>query len=134
MSLWKRTLNAALVYFAVVFAVGFAFGVIRERFAKPILGARAAEMAEIPLMVGVMILCALFVVTRYSVSGMAARLAAGILALLLLLSAELIVAAAVRGLDWQEYLATRDPVAFVAYLGALLLFALMPALVRTRRV
>ena len=132
MTVWRRAVTAALAYFAVVFATGFGFAVVRERFVKQLLGARAAEMAEIPLMIGVMILAALWVVIRYSLSRTGARLLTGFLALLLLLSAELIVAA-VRDLDWDEYLATRDPVAFTAYLGALVLFALMPVLVRTRR-
>jgi hypothetical protein len=133
LSVWRRAVTAGLAYFAVVFATGFALGVIRERFARPLLGARAAEMAEIPLMIGVAILAALWVVTRYALSRRTARLLAGLLALLLLVAGELIVAAIVRDLDWDEYLASRDPVVFPAYLGALALFALMPALVRTRR-
>ena len=130
----RRVLAAAFTYFTIVFAAGFAFGVVRERFAVPMLGQRGAEVAEIPLMVGVSILAALWVTTRFFFRAtLGQRLATGLLALLLLLGAEYAIVAGVRALTVEEYLESRDPVAFVAYLVGLSLFAVMPTLVTTRR-
>ena len=54
------------------------------------------------------------------------RIAAGCLALALLLSLELTVVLALRGLTLATYLASRDPVAGAAYLLSLALFAVCP--------
>jgi hypothetical protein len=130
----KRVGAAGLAYFAIVFAAGFVFGVVRERWAIGALGARAAELAEIPLMIGVVILAAMWVVVRFGLRPTAAqRLGTGLLALALLVGAELGVVLGVRELTLEEYLDSRDPLAFAAYLAALLLYAVMPAMVRSKR-
>ena len=54
------------------------------------------------------------------------RLATGILALGLMLAAELLLAAIVQGRSLVEYVASRDPVSGSVYLAMLGLFALMP--------
>ena len=130
----RRVPAAAFTYFAIVFAVGFVFGVVRERFAAPMLGPRAAEVAEIPLMVGVSILAALWVTTRFFFHAtLGQRLATGILALVLLLGAEYAIVVGIQELTLEEYVESRDPVGFLAYLVGISLFAVMPTLVRTRR-
>ena len=44
----SKTLRAALVYFALVFGVGFLLGLIRVPFVVPRIGERYAELAEMP--------------------------------------------------------------------------------------
>jgi len=130
----RRVAAAGLAYFSIVFAAGFVLGVIRERWAYGALGKKAAELAEIPLMIGVVILAAMWVVSRFTLRRtVAQRLGTGVLALALLVAAELGVILGVRDLTLEEYLDSRDPLVFTAYLGALLLFALMPVLVRSKR-
>jgi type IV secretory pathway TrbD component len=57
------------------------------------------------------------------------RLAVGLAALALMLSAELTVVLWLRKLTLAEYVASRDPVAGSVYLLSLAAFAAMPALV-----
>jgi hypothetical protein len=124
-----RVIRAALCYFAVVFAAGFALGVARVAWWAPRIGERSAELAEMPLMLVIIVLAARWVDRRFLSSAAAgSRLATGLLALALLLSLEMTVVLALRGLTLATYLASRDPVSGAAYLASLLLFALMPAL------
>jgi len=46
-----EVLRVCVVYFAVVFAAGFAFGAIRVTWLVPRLGEGAAELLETPLMI-----------------------------------------------------------------------------------
>jgi hypothetical protein len=50
-----RILKAALLYFAIVFGVGFVLGTIRTLWLVPRLGARAAELLEMPVMLVVIV-------------------------------------------------------------------------------
>lgn len=123
-------LSTGAVYFGLVFAVGFVFGTIRVLFVVPVLGESAAEILETPLMLGASFLAARWVVRRFRVpSGARHRLPVGLLALALLLLAELVVVLELRGISLAQYLASRDPLAGVVYLVSLAIFALMPWLV-----
>jgi hypothetical protein len=129
-----KVARAGAVYFAVVFAAGFALGVIRTLLVVPRVGARAAELGEIPVMLVVSYLAARWVIRRRKVSPAAsARLTMGLLALCLLVAAELALTLPVRGQTLTEYLASRDPVSGVAYAASLGIFALLPLLVSRRR-
>ena len=124
-----RLLPAGFTYFALVFAAGFALGVVRVGWLAGRVGERNAELLEMPLMLAVVFLAARWVVTRFRLpSASGPRLAVGFLALALLLACELTVVLALRGLSFSEYLASRDPLAGSLYAVSLLLFALMPAL------
>jgi hypothetical protein len=125
-----RLLKAGVSYFALVFAAGFILGVVRRFLVEPMIGTRAAEVAEVPVMVGLSMLAAWFVV-RYYCRGLGRgwRLAVGAIALLLLAASEAALVVLVRGQTLERYLATRDVLAFDVYLAGLLLFALMPAVV-----
>jgi hypothetical protein len=125
-----RTLKAGVVYFALVFGAGFVLGTIRTLWVVPSLGARAAELAEAPIMVGIAALAARFVVRRMAAPPEpSVRLALGTVALALMLVAEFTLVLWVRGLSIRDYLASRDPVAETAYYVALLLYAAMPSVV-----
>jgi hypothetical protein len=125
-----RILKAGLLYFALVFGAGFVLGTIRTFWVVPSLGVRKAELLESPIMLLVTIFAARFVVRRGSLPhAVASRLGTGIIALGILIAAELGLALWLRGLSIREYIASRDPVAGAVYLGLLVLFALMPLLV-----
>ena len=125
-----KTVRAALLYFGVVFGVGFILGTARVLWVVPRLGPRAAELMEAPIMVAASFWAARWIVRRMEVpAARTARLGMGVGALLLMLAAEFGLVLRVRGIGIAEYLATRDPVSGTAYYLALLVFALAPILI-----
>ncbi|HSG65341.1 MAG TPA: hypothetical protein VLD39_10085 [Gammaproteobacteria bacterium] len=123
--------RAGASYFALVFAAGFALGVVRQLWVVPVLGERLAELAEMPLMLVAIVLAARWTSTRFGLARAARpRLAAGAIALALLLAAELTLVLALRGSTIADYVASRDPVSGTVYLVMLGIFAAMPALLR----
>lgn len=129
----RRVLSAGAAYFGIVFGAGFALGVVRQLWAVPAFGDRAAELLEMPIMLGVVVLAARWLVGRMAVPAAPwARLAMGALGLGLLVAAELTLVLWLRGETVGAYLAARDPVAAAAYYAVLVLFALMPWLIRQR--
>jgi hypothetical protein len=126
--MFARVLRAAAAYFAVTFAAGFALGTIRVAWLVPVVGERAAELMEMPVMVAVVILAARWTARRFSLGkSFLSDLAVGGVALILLLAVELTVVLALRGLSLAEYVHSRDPVAGLVYVLSLALFAFMPA-------
>lgn len=124
-------IKAGLVYFALVFGAGFMLGTIRITFIVPRVGERIAELGEMPIMFVVTLVAARFVIRHFAVPpSMPARLGTGLLALVLLLAAELVLAAVLQERSLADYVSSRDPVSGGAYLAMLLLFALMPAFMR----
>ena len=126
-----KTVAAGAAYFALVFAAGFALGVVRTLYFVPRYGDRAAELLEAPVMLVVSFVAARWIAGRLSMPyAPGRRLAIGAIGLVLMLGAELILVLPVRGLTIEEYFVTRDSVAASAYYFLLAVFALMPALVR----
>lgn len=123
-----RAFKAGFVYFVLVFALGFALGVVRVVFVVPWLGVRWAELLELPLMVLASYWAARFCVRRFGPFASASRIGMGALALGLLMAAELVLAVAL-GRSIGDYVSHRDPVSGFAYLISLILFAAMPLLV-----
>jgi hypothetical protein len=81
-------------------------------------------------MCAVIIFAARSVIRRFTVpSPIAARLGTGLLALALLLAAELLLAVVLQDRALADYVASRDPVSGSAYLAMLVLVALMPAFI-----
>jgi hypothetical protein len=125
--------KAGVVYFALVFAAGFALGAFRVLVVVPRLGARAAELIEAPLMLAVTFLAARWTVRRLAVRpAWTRRLGMGALALVLLLALEFTLVLGLRGLSLREYFATLDPVSGTVYYVLLAVFALMPLFVERR--
>lgn len=122
----RAALPAALAYFALVFATGFALGTVRVLWLLPRLGERWAELAELPVMLGASALAARWIVDRFRLVAAEQRLATGLLAFVLLVGFELTVVLAMRGLTLVDYLASRDPVSGTAYVAALAIFAMLP--------
>lgn len=122
--------GAGFVYFALVFFAGFALGSIRVPFLVPRMGVRYAELLEMPFMFFAVLISARFVVARYQLApGALVRLSVGLIALALLLAAELLLNTLILGQSLIEYVASRDPVSGAAYLAMLGLFAVMPWLI-----
>jgi hypothetical protein len=126
-------LKAGALYFALTFGTGFVLGTIRVFWLVPRLGERTAELLEAPVMLVVVILAARWVTRRLRVpAAPAIRLGMGLVALALLVGVEFSVVFWLRGLTIDRYLASRDPVAGVAYVVLLAVFAIMPVLVARR--
>ena len=129
MQIWIR----GGVYFALVFCVGFALGVVRILWVVPGLGARTAELLETPLMLGASFIFARLVVRRFPGKKRVEYLVSGAMALGLLVVFEFAVVLGLRGLSMSEYFASRDPVSGAVYAGSLIVFAVLPWLVAGRR-
>ena len=128
-----RTLKAGVLYFLAVFGAGFLLGPLRILWLAPRVGERLAELMEMPVMLTVVFFAARWLVRRFAVApAMGHRLAMGGTGLALLVAAELLLVLRLRGMSVADYVASRDPVSGTAYAASLLLFALMPLLVRPR--
>lgn len=124
-----KTIQAGLAYFAMVLGAGFALGMIRVPFLVPSMGKRSAELAEMPIMMMVIYVAAGFILRQFPEVGTPGRsLFAGLLALALMIAAELTLATVVQKLTPAEFIASRDKVSGSVYLVLLLVFAVMPRL------
>jgi hypothetical protein len=124
-----RTVKAGAVYFVLVFSVGFVLGVVRQLVMVPRLGEMWAELFEMPFMLMAIVVAARWTVRRHAIPpAFGARAAMGLIALSLLLLAEIGVVLQVRGLSLTEYIASREPVSGAVYLGMLGVYATLPAL------
>jgi hypothetical protein len=122
-----KVLQAAIVYFGLVFTSGFVLGTVRTLALVPKLGARTSELVELPLMLTVIWQSAKLVNQRFlRGSSPAARLSTGLAALSLLLAAEMGVGVRLRGLSPREALINRDRVSGTAYYAGLCVMALAP--------
>lgn len=127
----KQLVAPALAYFAIVFSAGFLLGAIRGLWLVPKLGVRYAELAEMPIMLLAVFFAARWVTQYFAVPpATSARLVVGVSALVCLLIVELTVVLWLQGIPIAESFANRDPISGAAYLVSLILFALMPLLVK----
>jgi hypothetical protein len=122
-------LRIATAYAVMVFGAGFVLGSIRVLVVVPRIGARAAELLELPLMIVASFLAAGWV-NRQLAAGdpFARRLAVGAIALVVLLAAEAVTGVALRGLSLPDALVNPDPISGPLYYFSLALFAVLPAL------
>ena len=123
----------ALVYFACVFALGFVLGAVRVTWLVPLIGERAAELIETPIMLVCIYVIASWLVRRFAAEQRIEYLYSGLVALAVMIVFEFTVVLFLRGLSLSEYLATRDPISGSVYVVALLLFAGMPWVVGKAR-
>lgn len=125
-----QILKAGLLYFAIVFGAGFAFGTIRTLWVVPRVGTRVAELMETPIMLAVTIVAARWTVLHLAIpSTPSARLTMGAIAVVFLILAEFGLVLWLRGLSIREYLSNRDPVSGTVYYVMLVVFAIMPIFV-----
>jgi hypothetical protein len=102
-------------------------GTVRVLLILPLVGERAAELLEMPLMLTVIVFAARWM-NRHLLADAAARkrVIVGLIAMGLVLAADLLVGIALRGMSPGEALFHRDPISGTAYYLSLLLFAGMP--------
>lgn len=130
----RTILLASLTYFVLVFLAGFILGVIRILLLVPELGARYAELLEMPLMIIVIYLSARLIVYRFSpLPRPFAYLAIGLIALSLLLLIEFTFVLGLRNISLAEYLASRDPVSGTTYALSLGVYLVMPFIIATKK-
>lgn len=124
----KALLTNSIIYFILVFSVGFILGTFRVLWLLPLLGERYAELLEMPFMLIAIYLLARYINSRIiSLSG-TAHLLIGLTALLLLLSVEFTLVLGIRGISFTEYWQSRDTVSGTFYILSLGLYMLMPYL------
>ena len=130
----SKILHGAVVYFALVFGTGFLLGSVRVPFIVPRIGERYAELAEMPLMFIAIFFASRHVLRKYcQKTGTVGLIAMGVIALLLLVSSELLLAVSLAGWEVTEYIASRDKISGSVYLAMLILFAAMPWLQARKR-
>ncbi|MDZ7618419.1 MAG: hypothetical protein U1E05_15550 [Patescibacteria group bacterium] len=123
-----------MAYFSLAFGAGFIMGAIRVPFLVPRLGERSAELIEMPFMLVVIVLAARFITQRFALPAITlVRLSTGLVALALLIAAELMLAVALQDQSLGDYVSSRDPVSGSVYLAMLVLFAAMPLLISRLR-
>jgi hypothetical protein len=128
-----QVLTSSILYFIVVFGAGFLLGPLRVFLLVPRVGERTAELIEAPIMFAVTFFVARWIVRRFlSAASAARRLAVGLVALALLLAAEIALTPRLWGVSFPDYLRGRDPIANGAFAIMLILFALMPVLAASR--
>jgi pimeloyl-ACP methyl ester carboxylesterase len=124
-------LKAGGLYFLAAFGAGFVLGAVRVLWVAPRVGARIAELIEMPLMLAIIIAAAIWIVRRLAVPARTAiRLGMGGLALALMLVAEFAVMPLLRGPSMAEYAEVPDPLTGSLYYASLALFAVLPLFVR----
>jgi hypothetical protein len=117
----------------MVFALGFVLGALRETVVAPRLGALAAVLIEVPVMLAASYAAAGVLVRRLAVpDGVAPRLAMGGVAFALLMLAETLVGVVLLGRSPADQLTAyahpREEVGLAAQIG----FALMPLIAGRR--
>lgn len=126
-------LQAGALYFALTFAAGWVLGPIREFWVIPRLGRTVGFVLEAPLMLAVSVLVARWVVQRFAVPpALPTRALVGLVALGMLLVAELLGAWGLRGLSPAGYLASFGSLPGAVTAATFLLFAAMPLLIGRR--
>ena len=121
-----RTIKLSLLYFGIVFGVGFVLGTIRVVFLVPLMGERWAELLEMPFMLVAITYTAIYLVHRYPLLSMHDWLSVGIQALFILLSVEFTIILGLRGISLADYFDSRDIISGSAYIISLVIYMLMP--------
>ncbi len=122
-----EVLRFSACYFGIVFGCGFVLGPVRVLLLEPHLGTRWAELVEMPLMLTLIVLAARWLTrrqTQHWTSGH--RLAAGLLSMIAVLSADTLVGTLLRGMSMAEVFTARDPVSGTAYYLTVLMFGIAP--------
>jgi hypothetical protein len=125
-----RTLNASVIYFILVFAVGWVLGPIREFWVVPHLGPIVGTLFEVPLMLAAMIAAASLVIRLFEIPyRLGTRFAIGLFAFGILLIAETAGVVWVRGMSIHDYFVRIRTIPGLISLPLFVLFAVMPALI-----
>jgi hypothetical protein len=125
-----RGLKAGVVYFLLMFAVGWILGPSRELWAVPHFGRVAATLLEAAITLIAMIVTARWVIRRFDMpQTLGATISIGLIAIGLLLPAEIAGVVWLRGLSLREYLASFVTAPGIISLLMFLVVGAMPTLV-----
>lgn len=128
----RKALIAGIAYFAVVFALAFAVGVVRVLVVAPRLGETGAVLLELPIILAASWLACGHLLERFAVGpGLVERLVMGLTAFIVLQGAEFLLAITALARSPDDYLATVATTAGLLGLTGQIGFALIP-LVRRR--
>jgi hypothetical protein len=117
----------AIIYFTVVFGVGFALGPVRILWLEPWQGSRAAELVEAPFMLLAIVVAGRWVGRRLCYSDSPTfRFRVGLLTAGLVLAADVGVGVGLRDRSVAEVFTQRDPVSGSVYYALVALTAIAP--------
>lgn len=122
-------IGAGARYFAIVFSIAFVFGTVRTVWLAPAIGATAAVLVELPLILAVSFLASRHVIARRLIATPGAALGAGAVAFALLMISEAGLAVLLFGQSLGGWFASLWQVPGVIGLAGQMVFALMPWLV-----
>ena len=125
-----RVLKAGAVYFLIMFGVGWILGPTRELWAVPRFGRLTGVLLEAVFMLIAMAVSSRWVIRRFRVKPtFGSTISMGLVALGILLPAELAGVVWVRGFSLPEYLGSFVTIPGLVSLLMFVLFAAMPTLV-----
>ncbi len=121
-----RIASAAIVYWAMVFALGFVLGTVRVLWVIPLVGLIPATLLELPIILAASWFAAGWLVRRFRIAGGGEALAVGALAFAILMAAECALAGVLTGQTPAQWVAgLRQPHTLLGLAGQVV-FALMP--------
>lgn len=125
-----QVIQAGLVYFTLVFGLGFLLGSIRVPFIVPRIGQRNAELIEMPFMLVGIVLAAQFIISYFTIPNTTLTyIFVGLIALSLVIMAELLLVVVLQKSTINNYFKNRDPISGIAYFVLLIIFAVMPLII-----
>ena len=129
-----RIIAVGMLYFLIVFGVGFLLGPMRVYLLEPRLGETMATLCEAPFLLIVIVLAARWLPKRFNMRMSAASLAAvGLGGLFLQQLADVVVGTLLRGITLAQQLSQLATPAGLIYMGLLLAYVVMPVLVNWPR-
>jgi hypothetical protein len=129
-----RILLGSVIYFALVFAVGLAFGPFRVLLLEPIVGPFWAVLVEAPFLVLAMIVAGYYAPRWAGVPGKLSVLALlGGVALCLQQLADYLVGSLIRDMSVEEQFAQWQTPSGWVYAMSLVLFVIMPLAIHVWR-
>ncbi len=122
-------LAAGFVYFAIVFAAGFALGVLRTVLIAPAVGETAAVSLELPFMLAISWFAARALIRRFRIgASLRSRLTMGGVAFALLMIAEICFSLLLWGRTLFEYIELFRSAPALVGLAGQIAFGLFPAM------
>lgn len=128
-----RVVKAGVIYFLVTLGAGFALEFVRLELVALHFSEKLAGILEIPNVLLACMIGARWTVDRLTLPPLpSVRLGVGFVALSLVLIAHFMVVLPIRGLSYDEYVASQDLTSISASIGTLGVLTVMPFLVAHR--